>query len=448
MPVTATAKLKVPLIQLVEWAKEPTEVDGFRNREEAEAWKRELERAEDRIKEQLRIPEPLFLVEYSWHPDAGSQLLLRARRVVGWFTVGRRVVAVLPKFIAAGSPEASGVLFAQLLEYSRSGRFHTYEWVKGDPSLRTPVDLLARAFLRAVELAFSQGLPRGYSSQEREEHILRGRLRIPQLYPGALVRPHVLPQEIDEFVTDIPLSRLLRWTSTALSEVASDGLLRARLAEASTRLTDVPPILPPEQVVAHLRLPPTLSHYQEALDLARLFAQGRLIAPGREGPDVLGFVFVGWHVFQEYAGRLLHEAVRRLPAGLAVRHQTSWVLATSLESGRPLRRHPDFVLLDDARTLAVMDAKYKAPLGAKDLPEDDNVNQVIATARAIGAPRAILLQPQEFDAVGPRRRRWRVLGAGAPESIEMLFLRPATLRAQADHVREVEWLANELQGFR
>lgn len=440
--------MPAPPIQLVEWAAEPTSVGSFTNLREAETWVRRLRQVEGQIRGQWKaiLGDSLFAAEIEHRPAQLPIVRLRARHVSGWLSIEGRLLAILPKFVQIGSPEASGELFARLLEYSRSPRFQIYDWVPGEEGRYTPTDLLARGFLRALEAALAHGPPCGYSVFETEATLLRGRLQTTRVYPNALVRPHLIAQEMSEFTVDIPLSRLLRWASFTLSQLVRDALLRARLEDGAARLADAPPIPPPWHVVEHLRLTPALAHFQPALELARLLAKGRLLAPGTEGPEAPGFIFLSWHVFQEYAGRLLQEALRLLPAGWSIARQKV-PLGIPIRGDRRLSCEPDFVVYEGSRPIASLDAKYKFPLGPDELPDEGSVYQVLAAARAVGAPRAVLLQPREIGYELGFQRSWRVCGRGDPELLEMLFIQPATLRSRLEHKGEVRRLAEALRGM-
>jgi len=429
-------------IQLVEWAKRPKPVVGFDSRGDADRWARKLRDANQHIPSRVvgGLPGPALEAEAGATAGEPAVYVL-ARHVVGWLEVADRTLVILPKYAVAANAEEAGALFGRILEYSQSGRFSLHGLASGSAAPGSIAEIFAHAFLGEIQPALQQGLPHGYVRRRIRGAVLSGRLRYEALYPEVISAPHLLPQDAQRYQADIPVSRLLKWCCWSLRRLVRSPTMMGRLAEVESRFIGVPPLLPDESFLRHLRLPPSLAHFQQATDLACLLARNRLVSPGTGRQVVPGFVFSGWHVFQEYSRRLLREAVRLLGAVWRLSSGRTRLALPGGTAMRSLACDPDFHLLHADRVVAAMDAKYKRP--AKALrPDEANVYQAICAARALHAPNACLIQP----GLGPSTcLSWSVVGTGMPRFLRVITVNPSTLASRAGHREHVRTVAGLLQ---
>jgi 5-methylcytosine-specific restriction endonuclease McrBC regulatory subunit McrC len=308
-----------------------------------------------------------------------------------------------------------------------------------------PIDFLGQAYVDALEGAVSHGLPMGYGQVVGELPYLRGRLLTRCLYPGIISRPTVLPQETSEFTRDVPLTRILRWACIELARLVSDRTLRIRVSDLAARFAGISDILPSWQMASRLSLPPAQRHFEPSFTLAKLLLLGRSLSPGAGRVEIPGFAFVGWHVFQEYAGRLLREAVSKLGQGWEI-EQGNYLVGSPNTGVGELRCKPDFVITRRGRRIICLDAKYTRPMSPTQVPDSPHCAQVITAARAIGADVAVLLHPMPAAQGGPGRN-WTLAGEGPPGTLALQPLRPATLLQRTDHRAQVAMLADSIRGW-
>lgn len=436
----------MPVTYISEWLREPAVLGGFSSRQQAHEWMQRLLEVSNQIEARFGLPEAPLRAEIVSHGGSAS-IRIWARRINGWFSVDEHEIVVLPRYLSAEVGPAAGRLFARLLAYSGSSRFEVRDWVGGESANATPADFFARRFLRELEPAMSRGLAADYVVQERRETSLRGRLLVGRLYPELISTPHLLPQIISEYHHDIPANRLLRWACTTLAPQVSDHLVRGELMEASARFADVSPELPPGIELHPLKLPPAHAHFQSAVDLAALLAQGRFLTPGGTTHQTPGLIFVSWHVFQEYVGRLLRDAARIVGHGVRVETQLTARLGTQIGGGPSLSCRPDFVVRFEGIVAVTGDSKYQRPLGVGELPDSGSIAQVLAAARALGAPRGVIFRPDILlpAGVAARGARWWIVGADVPQEVELYMAHPAALTDAFRHRQEVERLAGRIE---
>lgn len=179
------------------------------------------------------------------------------------------------------------------------------------------------------------------------------------------------------------------------------------------------------------------------MDLAEILASGQLTAPGKGGVATAGFAFGAWFVFQEYCGRILAEALRRLGSEWQLTRRKRR-FADGQEGAPSLRCDPDFVVWRAGEPVVVLDAKYKRALAHGSRPDEANVYQVLTAARAYASPCAVLLQPAPL-ASAAEASRWNLRGRGDPAVLELWRIRPATIRSMQEHLEEVKRLAGWLR---
>jgi len=432
-------------VEVVEWEKRPEVVVGFDSRRDAEGWARDVRDTNQYIPSRVvgGLQGPALEAEASFL--AGEPVVkVRARHIVGWLEVAGRTLVVLPKFAIEEDIGSAGSVFGRILEYSQSGRFALHGLVAGTSARGSIADIFARAFLREIQPAMQQGLPHGYVRQRVRSPVLSGRLLHEALYPEIIYAPHLLPQDAQRYHADIPVSRLLKWCCWSLRRLVRSPLLMGTLAEVESRFLGVPTVLPHEAQLWRMRLPPAQVHFQPAVDLARLLARNRLVAPGPGRRTVPGFVFSGWHVFQEYCRRLLREAVGLLGEGWRLSSSQMLLATPASGKGGALRCEPDFILSHAGRPIAALDAKYKKSSKAV-RPDEANVYQAVCSARALDAPIACLVQPAPLK---PEVHSWDLVGGGMPETIRVLCVNPATVSTSSRHRRHVDAVARIIKKFR
>lgn|GEM_PF-4547756 len=433
----------LPPVHAVEWDSIPSNIMTFAARADADKWAIEATEVSERIRNMLGLQDNPFVLMPARRVPGGFAVGLKARHINGWLSIGGRQISILPKFVQIGTPEASEQLFVRLLAYSTSTRQALFGRTPARVSdFSNPIDFLARAYIDALEGAISHGLPMGYGQIDDDLPYLRGRLLTSRLYPRIISQPTTLPQETSEFTRDVPLTRILRWACVELARLVSDRMLRIRVSDVAARFAGIADILPSWQMASQLSLTPAQRHFEPSFALAKLLLLGKSLVPGGGRVEIPGFAFVGWHVFQEYARRLLKEAVQRLGAEWRVERRT-YLVGTPINGTGKLWCEPDFVITRRGRRIICLDAKYTRPMNVGQVPDSLHCAQVSTAARAVGAAVAVLLHPMPVG-TGGDGRSWSLKGQGAPRILWLQPLRPATLMRQESHRAQVETIASRI----
>lgn len=287
---------------------------------------------------------------------------------VGAARVGDIVVRIKPKV------EIARLLF--MLGYS----LHGAAWQASAVDVGEAPDLvpaLAQALWRQVARAIHQGLLPGYVTSEESSLVLRGRL----LESAQLARHHgqPLPLEIryDEFTVDIPENQILRTACERMLLVPRVGdessrmlrrLLRDLTDVRSIRRGDPVPVWQPTRINAR---------YHAALRLAELVLRATSAEHTAGTVAVSGFLLDMPQLFEDFVTVALREAIEGSHGGRVIDQSRHY-----LDEAALVVLIPDIVWRVGGKTVAVIDAKYKAgqPAG---FPNAD-LYQLLAYCTALG----------------------------------------------------------------
>lgn len=348
---------------------------------------------------------------------------LKASQHVGLLRVGRLTIQVLPK-IYRDDPDprrcvrrASRNLLA-LLE--GAGQVPVYQ--PGSAPLwhrrQDWFELLTNLFAVQLRQAWQRGPWRGYQAVEEEGTTLRGRWRLAEQMrrPG---REHVLAMTYDQFTTDSPVHRLLRYVVERLWLRTCDPKNRRllndlrRLFEEVTLLTQIEP-----EWFDQVTLPPWQEDLRPLLNLARLFLDGESVQLTGGDLSTFALVFDMNRVFEGFVVRLLlrHQRLLLPPplrwAELLPRAQGA-TLPLAQAAGQPVfTLRPDLLVRQGECFPLLVDVKYRL------LDEEsrslgvaaDDFYQMLAYARRYRCPRVLLLYPQTAGQPWPLQRTFQVQG--------------------------------------
>ena len=176
-----------------------------------------------------------------------------------------------------------------------------------------------------------------------------------------------------------------------------------------------------------------------------MLARGRFLSPAVGKHVATGLVFVAWHVFQEYVGKLVREATAKAKLDLKLRVQGSVLIAQPVSAGRPLFAQPDFHIEYHSRVVATGDAKYMRTLDSGEVLDAASVAQVLTAARACDAENAIIFRPHRLEASPPPQPvEWKPINAGNPGRLLLYLVRPAAICDPESHEREVKRMGHFL----
>lgn len=373
-----------------------------------------LARESDRWKVALRLAAQPFSIT----PNIGGAFV-RAEGIAGFIKIGAYVVEVRPKFLVSPDP---GDRWKRAL-------WRVLAFVDQEPALEALVpttetdvpfpDLMAQTLLRGVENAALGGWPRGYVERRENLSMVRGRLDVGELWRSGLTT-HLVPCVIDEFTEDIAINRLIRWAAEALAKAVAGNRLSYRLSTAAAAMVEIEPVAPGLIEAEFLRLPPSFSALEPALDVSRVLLRQHYLAHGMKDTDVLGFLWNSSEIFELCVIRLLTISSQKSRDCHVQRRLGPLAIPISEDAVAPpvLRTEPDASIRRGGRAIATVDAKYKVWRANRPRPED--TYQVLAGARVDGAPLAALVYPS--DSPFAHRRTWRPIGDGCPSLLRAMFV--------------------------
>jgi 5-methylcytosine-specific restriction endonuclease McrBC regulatory subunit McrC len=364
-----------------------------------------------RWKQRLGLSEEPFDVAL----DHRKSVTVRARAVTGFVRIGRFQLEIAPKFLNPDGPLPTHWRLAlwQILASVSNRPDLAEETTAAHVRIRSFPDLLGYVFVRSLREARLSGTPRGYVEVSADLRMMRGRIdfsRMPQL----ITRPDRLPLVVDEYSTDIPVNRLLKWAAGELSRTVLSTALSRELMEERNAFEEVA-LDPPGLIEAErLVLPPQFKAFEPALEVSRLLLRGHTLQHGLGDRLAPGFLWNSAAVFESFMKRLVARAGRRLQLSF---NDKSLRLATSIPDRAilTLRTAPDARLIEPAGQI-VLDAKYKV---WRQKPKAADTYQVLAGARVAGADIAVLLYPS-----GMRRApvHWQLHAAGHPQRLSAVFV--------------------------
>jgi len=226
----------------------------------------------------------------------------------------------------------------------------------GETELREtePLDWLAFLIVLEVEALLARGMRQGYVNVEEELPYVRGRI---QFTPSARWWTHsgLAACEFTDFLPDTPENRVLRVTLEALGRSRLLPGLRARVIAATAWLAGVTLVPLSPQLVSGVRLTRLNAHYRSALELCRLYLEGRAVEQPTGEVAAPAFLFPMEEVFEAAVANYL--LMRR--SDLKIQPERS-LTPTSGQPDHALTYRPD-VVVGQTPSLLVLDTKYANP---------------------------------------------------------------------------------------
>ncbi|MFC5062834.1 McrC family protein [Actinomycetospora atypica] len=248
----------------------------------------------------------------------------------------------------------------------------------------TLVDLIAAAFVDALDQVVGRGLPKGYVERTFTRPPFAGRPDVATHLRRHAGRADRLVTRAHRITQDIPVNQVLARAHALLTSAP------LRHARTRSRLTALTPVLAaihqPLDVERAIRLarPRLPVRCRDAFDLAVLVVRGTSLLPEgveRNGAAVLFPMPKVWEAFVE------NSVAAQAPSGHHVRRQVPVPITESPDS---TTGYADVVEYDsEGRPVAVYDAKYKH-LGR---PSTDDLFQVFTYCRRLRCARAVLVLP-------------------------------------------------------
>jgi 5-methylcytosine-specific restriction endonuclease McrBC regulatory subunit McrC len=176
--------------------------------------------------------------------------------------------------------------------------------------------------------------------------------------------------------------------------------------------------IPPGVVEAErISLPVQYTHLDPALHVSRLLLRRQSLQHEEDEFRAPGFLWKSSEVFERFVGYLLERMLKD--------YQSLWRLESfrqtlAYRQGRNISTRPDYRIVSNNKTIAVLDAKYKVWQNNK-RPMVQDVYQVMAAGRINNCSRVFLVYPR-WDNTQPPVMTWRISGAGQPVTLAALFI--------------------------
>lgn len=427
---------RIPLLLIEE---DGQDQDPFASEEEAVNFVKAIERASWQWKKRLGVAR--FPLEAK---ATGATVRIRASRVTGVVPVGSYELTIIPKYLAAIPAKSAlwGIALLRMLSFSSSSKYIIVDDVSTQrSSTLTFIDLLARSYVNALTTALGEGVPRGYRKRTDLQPVLRGRLLVDKLYPGVLTAPHKLPCEYNEFVSDTPVTRLLKWAAVEFSKLVTRSSLADQLLSITTLLPEVTPSVPSLPTLDRLTLSPQYRHCEPAMRIALWLAKGKGGRYGNGESDIPGMLIDSAVVFENFVVEILKRVC--LAKGWRFHRDVSTLAEPAVAGDKIASTEPDGQIWIEGKIALVVDAKYK-PWRGKPTPE--NTYQIMAGGRVLDCKQVALIYPSADDH-HQSPIKWRLMGQGHPESMHAIFIDPIMM-ADLDGVRKITGtLIKELEGI-
>ncbi|WP_226637851.1 McrC family protein [Novosphingobium profundi] len=228
------------------------------------------------------------------------------------------------------------------------------------------LDLFIRIFARRLAAQVRQGLPRHYLAREDDLRALRGRLDVTRQFTVNAVRPDRLSCRYDEFDSDIPLMQVMACTIVTLRKRTRTLSTARLLDELRFAFDDVTLLAPGRLPWQDITIDRSNRRWESLLKLARMLLgqDWQATAHHAAGPQGHSLLFPMNDLFEKAVANLLRHSLGEQGYDVRAQDQSQYCLH---ENGRNFfQMRPDIVIRKGARTVAIIDTKWK-PLDADHL---------------------------------------------------------------------------------
>jgi 5-methylcytosine-specific restriction enzyme subunit McrC len=363
--------------------------------------------------------------------ELAAGLAIRSFSFVGSVQVGSLRITVQPKL--------TGAPLMDLLRYAYSlRRLDLYPHASSSLETFSFQDLLIHQLVNEVAELVARGLHRRYQHTKRALANPRGRIDFQEYVLGMGPAQAALPCVFFPRQENTPINRVMLAGIQLSVQLTQDLQLRGRLRRLAQLLElHVEPV-PLSWVLlerATRQLDRRTATYRATFEIIRLLMEmvGITLRPGETSLKLPGFMFDMNRFFQALISRLLHEnlPVYQVRDEYRLRDMIDYVENFNPRRRRAPQPRPDFVLMQDSKIVAVLDAKYR-DLWEKSLPRDMLYQLAIYALSHEPNAQAIILYPTLDPAAREARLVIRDSVRGDPQA--SVVLRPVNLNCVADLV--------------
>lgn len=332
-----------------------------------------------------------------------SRRRIKAQNYVGVIGVGDRAIEILPKIDEVD--DAARRRLVQMM--SIAGMLPHLEAGIADLASSVPclLDAFMQAYARQLALEWRRGRISNYQKTDENRTCLRGKLLFHEQIRRNRLRPERFFTRADQFITDVPPSRLLK---AGLDICRRYGTSEATRRGATTLLAEFDEVSNHSFTDAELDLVKPdrrIARFDPLLTLAKQFVRGRV-------PDRLGraatysLLFDMNVVFERYIGCLLRRAC---PPPFRTQLQVTGRSLVLRDGKRKFRLRPDAAVRRGKQFLILIDTKWKLldPAKSHEGVRQSDMYQAYAYAQEFDCPCVILLYPR-FGDLGQRVADYRL----------------------------------------
>ncbi len=316
---------------------------------------------------------------------------ITAQQFVGTLQVGRYTVEILPK--TDSTPEDSRVRLTRMLAIA--GLVPAVE--PGLParaaSAPTLLDAILLVYVERLACEWRRGRLAGYRREYRNRVALKGKLDVSRQVRRNMLHPERFFTGADEFLCDVPLSRLLKAAARVCREQATLHRTRMRATEVLEELDEVSDVTLTKEARDRIAVDRRHARFAPLVALAKLILDGR--SPERAGERATYSLLFDMNVvFERFIGNLLRARVCPPRYRARLQHTGRWLV---YRGGKPrFALRPDIGIFHEGELVCLIDTKWKL-LG--DLPayarvDQSDMYQMYAYAREYQAPAVVLLYPR------------------------------------------------------
>lgn len=362
-----------------------------------------------------------------------SRRRIKSQNYVGVIGVGNRTIEILPKIDEAD--DAARRRLVQMLSLAGMVPYLEAGIANLAPSVPCLLDAFMQAYIRQLALEWRRGRISSYQKTDENRTCLRGKLLFHEQIRRNRLRPERFFTRADQFITDVPPSRLLK---AGLDVCRLYGTSDATRRGATTLLAEFDDVSNHSFTDAELdsvKPDRRIARFDPLLTLAKLFVRGRV--PDRPGgAATYSFLFDMNVVFERYIGSLLRRAC---PPPYRVQLQVTGRSLVLRDGKRKFWLRPDAAVRSGRQFSILIDTKWKLLDHAKSHEgvRQSDMYQAYAYAREFDCPCVILLYPR-FGDLGQRVADYRLQpGDESSPQIEIKTVDVTQLAAQVRQELEI-----------
>ena len=322
-----------------------------------------------------------------------SRRRIKAQNYVGVVGVGDRTIEILPK-----TDEADDAARRRLVQMmTLGGTLPHLEAGIADlaPSVPCLLDAFMQAYTRQLALEWRRGRISSYQKTDENRTCLRGKLLFHEQIRRNRLRPERFFTRADQFITDVPPSRLLK---AGLDVCRRHGTADATRRAATTLLSEFDEVANYSFTDAELEgieADRRIQRFDPLLTLAKRFIRGQV--PDRPGGAATYSLLFDMNViFERYVASLLRRAC---PAPYRVQLQVTGRSLAYRDGKRKFWLRPDVAVRRGSKFSVLIDTKWKLLDLSKSHEgvRQSDMYQAYAYAKEFDCSHVILLYPRFGD---------------------------------------------------